>query len=71
MGGTFSMYGRNEKYILVRKSNGKRPHGRPRYGWVDNTKMNLTEIGNSNVDWIHVTQDRVQWQAVVNTVMKL
>jgi len=24
-----------------------------------------------DVDWIHVVQDRVQWVAVVNTVMKL
>jgi hypothetical protein len=25
--------------------------------------MNLKEIGSEDVDWIHVAQDRVQWQA--------
>jgi hypothetical protein len=35
--------------------------------WKDNIKMDLTEI----VDWMHLTQDRDQWRAVVNTVMNL
>jgi hypothetical protein len=30
--------------ILVRKSEGKRPLGRPRYRWEDNIKMNLREM---------------------------
>jgi hypothetical protein len=33
--------------------------------------MDLREIGWENVDWIHPTQDRNQWQALVNTVMNL
>jgi hypothetical protein len=30
--------------ILVEKSEGKRPLGRPRHKWVDNIKMELREI---------------------------
>jgi hypothetical protein len=33
--------------------------------------MDLREIGWEGVDWIHVAQDRVHWQALVNTVMNL
>jgi hypothetical protein len=33
--------------------------------------MDLGEIGWDNVDWIDVAQDRRQWRALVNTVMKL
>jgi hypothetical protein len=35
---------RNAYRILVRKTEGKRPVGRPRCRWVDNIKM-LREIG--------------------------
>jgi hypothetical protein len=35
---------RNAYRILVRKPEGKRPLGRPRRRWVDNIKMDLTEI---------------------------
>jgi hypothetical protein len=33
--------------------------------------MDLRKIGWESVDWIHLTQDRDRWQAVVNTVMDL
>jgi hypothetical protein len=33
--------------------------------------MALREIGWDGVDWLHLTDDRDQWQAVVNTVMNL
>jgi hypothetical protein len=32
----------------------KRPLGRPRFRWVDNTKMNIREIGWGIMDWIHL-----------------
>jgi hypothetical protein len=44
--------------ILVRKSEGKRPLGRPRCRWVDNIKMGLREIGWGGMDWIHLAEDR-------------
>jgi hypothetical protein len=33
--------------------------------------MDLREIGWEGVDWIHLAQDRDQWQVVVNTVLNL
>jgi hypothetical protein len=60
---------RNAYRILVGKPEGKRPLGRPRRRWVDNIKMDLTEIGWDGRDWIELAQDRNQWRALVNTVM--
>jgi hypothetical protein len=31
---------------------GKRPLGRLRHRWVDNIKMDLTEIGWGGIDWM-------------------
>jgi hypothetical protein len=39
--------------------------------WEDNNKMDLTKLGCEGVDWIHLTQDRNQWLALVNMVMNL
>jgi hypothetical protein len=44
--------------------------GRPRCMWVDNIKMDLGEIVKDGMDWIVLVQDRGQWWALVNTVMK-
>jgi hypothetical protein len=38
---------------------------------MDNINMNLREIGWCGMDWIDVAQDREQWRALVNTVMKI
>jgi hypothetical protein len=38
---------------------------------VDGIKMYLEEIGWGGVEWIHLTQDRDRWRAVVNAVMNL
>jgi hypothetical protein len=62
---------RNASRILVGKPEGSRPLGRPRRRWVDNIKMDLREIGWDCVDWVDLAQDRDQWRALVNTVMKL
>jgi len=37
--------GRGVYRVLVGKSEGKRPLGRPRRRWEDNIKMNLQEVG--------------------------
>jgi hypothetical protein len=55
----------------VGKPEGKRPLGRPRRRWVDNIKMDLRETGWNGMDWIKLAQDRDQWRALVNTVIKL
>jgi hypothetical protein len=36
--------------ILVGKPGGKRPLGRPRHRWVDNSKMDFREIGWDGMD---------------------
>jgi hypothetical protein len=62
---------RNVCRLLVGKPEGKRPLGRPRRRWIDNIKMDLSEIGLSVVDWISLAQDRYRWTALVNAVMNL
>jgi hypothetical protein len=57
--------------ILVGKSEGKSPLGRPRHRWVDNIKMDLREIRWDGMDCIDLAQDRDQWRALVNMVMNL
>jgi hypothetical protein len=62
---------RNVYRLLVRKSEGKRPLGRPRRRWMDNIMMDLFEMGLKVVDWIGLAQDRYRWRALVNSVMNL
>jgi hypothetical protein len=62
---------RNVYRLLVGKPEGKRPLGRPRRRWIDNIKMELSEIGLSVVDWIGLAQDRYRWRALVHSVMNL
>ena len=68
-----SMYGgsRGVYWVLVGKSEGQRPLGRPMRRWKDNIKMDLQEVGCEGMDWIDVAQDRERWQALVNAVMNL
>jgi hypothetical protein len=48
---------RNSYKILVGKTGGKIPLGRPRSRWVDNIKMDLREIGWDGMDWINLARD--------------
>jgi hypothetical protein len=57
----------NAYRLLVGKSEGKRPLGRPKVRWVNNIRIGLGEEGWGYVDWIGLPQDR----AVVNAVMNL
>jgi hypothetical protein len=57
--------------LLVGKPEGRRPLGRPRHRWLDNNKMDLSDIGWDGIDWIGLAQYRDQWRALVNTVMNL
>jgi DeoR/GlpR family transcriptional regulator of sugar metabolism len=45
--------------------------GRPRRRCVDNTKIDLIEIGWDGVDWIDVAQNRDQSRALVKTLLNL
>jgi 3-oxoacyl-ACP reductase-like protein len=57
--------------VLVGKSEGKSPLGRPRSRWEDNVRMDLQEVGCVCEDWIGLTQDRDRWRALENAVRKL
>jgi hypothetical protein len=63
--------GRGVYRVLVGRSEGKRPLGRPKRWWEDNIKLDLREIGIDGANWIRLAQDRVQWRGFVNTVMNL
>jgi len=64
-------WGRGVFRVLVGKSEGKRPLGRPRRRWEDNIKMDLQGVGCRGVDWIELAQDGDRWRALVNAVMNL
>jgi hypothetical protein len=49
--------GRDVYRVLVGKSEGKRPLGRPRRRWEDNIKMDLREIGinvKTGFSWLRI-----------------
>jgi hypothetical protein len=62
---------RNLYRLLVGKPEGKRPLGRPRRRWADDVRMDLGEVGWSDVDRIGLAQDRNRWRALVNSVLNL
>jgi len=47
--------------VLVGKLEGKRPLGTPRNRWLDNSRMDLEEVGCGYMDWIGQAQDRDTW----------
>ena len=63
--------GRGVYRVLVGKSEGKRPLGRPRRRWEDNIKMDLQEVGCGGMDWIELAQDKDRWRALVNAKMNV
>ena len=63
--------GRGVHRVLVWRSEGKRPLGRPRRRWEDNIKMDLQEVGGVCGDWIGLAEDRDRWRALVSLVRNL
>ena len=57
--------------VLVGKTEGKRPLGRPRRRWMDNITMDLQEVGCEYMDWIGLAQDRDRRRMLVSAVMDL
>ena len=62
---------RNAYRVLVGKTEGKRPLGRPRRRWEDNIKMDLREVGYDPGELVDLAEDRDQWRAYVRAVMNL
>jgi hypothetical protein len=46
--------GRGVYRVLVGRSKGKRPLGRPKCRWEGNIKLDLREIGINEANWIHI-----------------
>jgi len=57
--------------VLLGKSEGRRPLGRPRHRWVDNIMIDLQELGYGYMDWIRLAQDRDGWRTLVSSIMNL
>ena len=70
MGRACGAYGgdRGVHRVLVGKPERKKPLGRPRLRWEDNTKMDLQEVGVGRGDWMELAQDRDRWRALAGTV---
>ena len=73
MGWACGAYGGGEGVyrVLVGKPEGKKPLGRLRRRRVDNTRMELQEVGCGYMDWIGRSQDRDRWRTLVSAVMNL
>jgi hypothetical protein len=56
---------------LVGNPEGNGSLRRNRHRWEGNITMDLKEIWSQGNDWIHLAQGRVQWWALMNTVMNL
>jgi hypothetical protein len=54
---------RNAYRLLVGKPEGKRPLGRPKRRWEDNSRMGLGEVELGDVDWIGLVLDTNRWRA--------
>jgi hypothetical protein len=52
--------GRGVYWVIVGRSEGKRPLERPGRKWEDGFKMDFREIGIDGTNWIRLAQDRVQ-----------
>jgi len=61
--------GRVVHRVLVGKSEGKRPLGRPRRRWEKYIKIDLQEVGGGCGEWIELAQDRDRWRVLVSTEM--
>jgi len=57
--------------VLVVKPEGWRTVGRPRRRWVDNSRMDLQELGCGYMNWIRLAQDRDSWRTLVSAVMNI
>ena len=57
--------------VLMRKSEGNRPLGRPRRRREDNNKKDLQEVECGGMDWIELAHNRERWRALLSVVMNI
>jgi hypothetical protein len=50
-----------KKRLLAVQPEGKRPLGRPRCRWKDDTKMGVKELGQEGFRWIDLAEGRNKW----------
>jgi hypothetical protein len=55
---------RNALIGIMGESQWKKPLGRPTHIWEDNYRIDFKEIGLECAEWIHVAQDRDQWNEI-------
>jgi hypothetical protein len=60
---------KNAYKILVGKPEVKKPLRQLGRRWEDNIGIHLEEVGWEVMDWIHLVQDRDQWQSVVTAAV--
>ena len=67
------MYGGQERCVPGSggENQGERPLPRRRHVWEDSIKMDPQEVGQVDMDWIELAEDRYRWRALVNAVMNL
>ena len=57
--------------VLVVKTKGKWPLGKPVHELEGNMKTDLKEIRWEDMDWIYLAEDKDRWQALINVTMEL
>ena len=62
---------RHAYWVLVGRPEGKSPLGRPRSRWENNIKQYFEGRGEESVNWIDLTQDVQNLQALGKTVTNL
>jgi hypothetical protein len=58
-------------YRIAGIPGGMRPFGSCRHGCEDIVKLDLEGMLCEYVDWIHMSQNRIKWRVLANTVMNL
>jgi hypothetical protein len=56
---------------LVERPEGNSSRGRPRRRWYDNIKINIQEVGWTDMKWIDLAQKGNRWLAFLNVVLNL
>ena len=57
--------------VLVGKSEGKKPIGRCRRRWEDNSGMDPQKVGWGDMEWIELTRDKDRWRALVEAALHI